>query len=426
MYIFKIFYIYFSPNLPSWKSFLPSNNFDSIWKKNHIAEEAPVKEYKKLELHNDSDKSHLNADDVFDGLSEVWNSENSNVHPIVGNEDKIPDELPTLPDHYYVDFSTSQQSETNEIDLSNVTNNIHDSNHNGNNYSGEPNQAHLNTAQAPQDHWTRLKSILGNMRGILEREFPGSDSDDKLTFEVLDKIISFGDKMDILKRLNKTFNNGLVNFLSQKWIDISESIINGSPVLKALFSVSSNNLSSSLFMPLLKGVGHLFQNNALKHLEDLDFVTDLMRSSGFQDIEINEVFNLLDINTTSTFDDNNLQVEGRQYGNSFMEKSGGYGHSGGYGGGGGYASHGGGGYMMQTIDPFVLLAGLAFATFLAFLLFRLLSQTTGKRRSVPDMSLNLDLSDMPEVMTNLYNFLDTAEKKFGYNSTVGYLYSFYN
>lgn len=367
----------------------------------------------------ESSNNHIDADDLFHGLSEAWRTKITNSQTDGTNESSDIDDLPQLPDHFYADFSASHYGLEENINLNNnasvVEHLVSEVKH-----STENSNKEQVLSLANQDHWTRLKSILGNMRGILEREFTVGNDDNKLTFGIIDRIIAFGDKMDILKRLNKTFNNGLLKYLTHKWMDISENIVNSSPVLKTILSSTSENLSNNLFLPLLGGVGHFFQSSALKHLEDLNFVTELMRSSGFQDIEISEVFKLLDLNGTSLVDEDDLLVEGRHYSKGFMEKSGGYGHSdGGYGhGGGGYMSHGGGGYMMQTIDPFVLLAGLAFATFLAFLLFRLLSQTTGKRRSVPDMSLNLDLSDMPEVMTNLYNFLDTADKKFGNHGEV--------
>lgn len=88
--------------------------------------------------------------------------------------------------------------------------------------------------------------------------------------------------------------------------------------------------------------------------------------------------------------------------------------AGGYGGGGG----GGGGYM-QSFDPFVLLAGLAFATFLAYLIYRLLSSTSGgRRREVPDMSLALDLTDLPGVVGNLFSWLENTEAAYGISNKV--------
>ncbi|KAF2369140.1 hypothetical protein FHG87_000096 [Trinorchestia longiramus] len=270
-----------------------------------------------------------------------------------------------------------------------------------------------------KDHWTRLKSILINMRGIIESEFPSSGTDEQFAFSILDKIISFGDNVEVIKRLGSIFDSNLTAFLGERWSEILENVVSASPVLNSILSIDTFDLTNSLMTPLLTGIGSLFKDKALVHLSDLTFVSNLMKSSGFEDVEIEEVFSLLGL--TSDEENKDVLIEGRQY-NSFAEKSGGYGHSGGgggygHGGGGGYMSHGGGGYMMQTIDPFVLLAGLAFASFLAFLLFRLLSQTTGRRRSIPDMNINLDLSDTPEVMTNLFNFLESAEKKIGINTT---------
>ncbi|CAL4183178.1 unnamed protein product, partial [Meganyctiphanes norvegica] len=169
---------------------------------------------------------------------------------------------------------------------------------------------------------------------------------------------------------------------------------------------------------------------------DTDFVIELMQQTGFNDDEIIQVFNLLELKTDFLTDNSTLEVESRQYGGnslrnynknsinrneydtysndrydsslSNIEKSGGYGHSGGY-----QPECYGYQCMMDMFDPFILLAGLAAAAFLAYIIYRLLSSTMRRRRS-EDHGLGLDLSDLPEVMNNMYNWLENTDDKYGY------------
>ncbi|XP_068233082.1 uncharacterized protein [Palaemon carinicauda] len=268
---------------------------------------------------------------------------------------------------------------------------------------------HSQGEEVPQEYWTRVKGIVGNMKSILEQMYPPQSEEEKRTFSVFDKAIAFGDNINVLNKIRKTFDHELVGFLGQKWTDIKDRVVNGSPLLKFILSMNTRNITKNFMMALIQQLGHLLHQQAFTHLSEMDFVTELMRSSGFKDIEIQQVFQLLDL-PTDTIGNEISEAEARQlggYSGYNVEKSGGYGHS----GGGGYGG-GGGGYM-QSFDPFVLLAGLAFATFLAYLLYRLLSSTTGRKRDIPDISLALDLSDLPDVVGNIYSWLEKAEEKYG-------------
>lgn len=272
--------------------------------------------------------------------------------------------------------------------------------------------------EVPQEYWARIKGIVGNMKSILEQMYPPQTDDEKRTFSVFDKAIAFGDNINVLNKIRKTFDNELLGFLGQKWTNIKDIAVNRVPMLKLLLSTDTRQITRNFMMALIQQIGHLLHQQAFTHLSELDFVTELMRSSGFKDFEIQQVFQLLDL-PTEAIDNEITDEEGRQlgnlggYGGYNLEKSGGYGQSsGGYGGGGGGYGGGGGGYM-QSFDPFVLLAGLAFATFLAYLIYRLLSSTAGRKRDMPDISLSLDLSDLPDVVGNLYSWLEKTEEKYG-------------
>ncbi|CAL4087945.1 unnamed protein product, partial [Meganyctiphanes norvegica] len=273
--------------------------------------------------------------------------------------------------------------------------------------------------QVHEQHWTRFKGIVGNMKSILMQMYSPETEEEKAVFMIFDKVIEFGDNVNLINRVYDTFDHELLEFLGHKWVDIKDTVVNSSPVIKTIVSLETGSLSETMVMGLLKQLGHMLHSQAFQHLGETDFVIELMRQTGFKDLEISEVFKLLDIETNLLETSNSDDFESRQlnrngYNYDTLEKSGGYGHSGGGGGYGGYQAQGYGGYGMQGIDPFVLLAGLAFATFLAYLIYRLLS-STAKKRGVPDMSLALDMSDLPEVMNNIYNWLEKSEEKYGFN-----------
>ncbi|KAK4309134.1 hypothetical protein Pmani_019239 [Petrolisthes manimaculis] len=272
-------------------------------------------------------------------------------------------------------------------------------------------------------HWSRIKSILENMKSILQEMYPPGTSGEKLTFSVFDKVIAFGNEVHVLNRMRQTFDGDLLDYLYHKWEDMKISVIARYPLLGVVLSMLTKDMDhQGLLLYLVQQLGVILQQQAFAHMSELDFVTELMRSSGFKDPEIYQVFKMLNL-STATVETIELEAqEGRQF-NWGVDKTGGYGGGsgggygmagGGYGGGGG----GGGGYM-QSFDPFVLLAGLAFATFLAYLIYRLLSSTTGgKRREAPDMSLALDLSDIPSVVSNLITWLENSEAEYGVESKV--------
>ena len=73
--------------------------------------------------------------------------------------------------------------------------------------------------------------------------------------------------MNILKRLNESFDHDLVNFLTNKWAEISERLINSSSVLKLISTIDTSDVTSTFMMPILKQIGHFFKNNARHFLK---------------------------------------------------------------------------------------------------------------------------------------------------------------
>lgn len=301
-----------------------------------------------------------------------------------------------------------------------------------------------------ENHWARVKGIFENMKSILLAMYPGDDTGGALGFSFMDTVIAFGDSLHLLKDMIHSFDPDLLKFLSAKWEDAKVSLVYTHPLLRAVMSSGTQEIGWSVLAALIRQVGGILHRQAFSHVGELDFVTELMRTSGFKDKEIRKVYELLDLPLgTLNGEDTDLQEEARQkqgypsvipeqleyshvgasesgdldlavrsrqyYGyTSYTNDKSGYGHSGGGYGMGGYGMSGYGGYgYMQGFDPFVLLAGLAFATFLAYLIYRLLSSTSGgRKREAPDMSLALDMSDLPGVMNNLYSWIEGAKEQY--------------
>ncbi|XP_045120242.1 uncharacterized protein LOC123509775 [Portunus trituberculatus] len=262
-----------------------------------------------------------------------------------------------------------------------------------------------------EDHWVRVKGIYENMRSILQQMYPMEGNDPTPGLPLLDRFISFGNHVYFLKNVVSSFDSDLLEYLSAKWSEVKASLMPTHPLLQAVLSSSVRDFGWGILMALLRQFGGILQQQAFTHIREIEFVVELMMSSGFKDEEVREVFLLLGL-PTAVIDDG---VEARQmagYGAYTLDKSGGYGHSGGYGGGG-YSGGGYGGYgHVQSFDPFVLLAGLAFATFLAYLIYRLLSTTTANGRALSGTILTLDMSDVPVGMGNLYSWLEEAKGRY--------------
>ncbi|KAG7162962.1 hypothetical protein Hamer_G001993 [Homarus americanus] len=367
-----------------------------------------------------SSAADVNSDNVYSELSEIYGKGLRQEQPSENGLSEADMRQPSISD--------SQKSVSgndigndhilNDGDLgSSMNNNLRGKNIEDGDFN-ETSEVQGREKDVPEEYWARIKGIFGNMKSILEQMYPPETKNEKFSFSFFDKAIALGDKVHFLNQMQGTFDHGLLGFLSHKWEDVKENIINSHPIFKFVASSSSQQMGRNFMIALVRKVGHILHRQAFTHLSELDFVTELMRSSGFKDFEIHQVFGLLDLPTDSLRDNETLTAESRQLGyNLGLDKSGGYGHSGGAGGygggGGGYGGGGGGGYM-QSFDPFVLLAGLAFATFLAYLIYRLLSSTAAaRRREVPDVSLALDLSDLPDVVGNLYTWLENTENLYG-------------
>ena len=82
--------------------------------------------------------------------------------------------------------------------------------------------------------------------------------------------------------------------------------------------------------------------------------------------------------------------------------------------------------MMSSFDPFILLAGLGFATFAAYIIYRLLSSTMRRKRSLSNQDLlALDLSDIPVILNNLSNWVMKAQDLYENDAVRSYFYLFF-
>ena len=255
-------------------------------------------------------------------------------------------------------------------------------------------------------YWTRFKGILENMKSVIKEEFSSDTEDERIIILVIDQFIMMVDSVNVLNTIKKVINPNLMNFLNQKYEKAKEKLLDSSPIGRIVAAFfEQDSLSTDVIYGLAKKLASEYGAKKLKQFTDLTFISDLMKKSGFLENEISQVFQLLDLNRAE--EDNQVLP---RYGYNINCQ--GYGHGG--------MGYGGGGYM-TSLDPFVLLAGLAFATFLAFLIFRLLSNPPGKKRSAVDLSLNLDLSDVPNLMSNLTALVEKAEEIYGHEDWVSFI-----
>lgn len=255
------------------------------------------------------------------------------------------------------------------------------------------------------NHWMRIRAIVENMKSIFLQTY-GENSRDKLEIlNMLDKMMEIGDKINAIRNIEDTFDNNLLEFLKSKWIDMKSDIISSNPVLNALLSIDGKILLLEIAKGLVRQFGQTFHKQAFAHIREQDFVIETMRQSGFKDSEIYEVFDLLDLPKdllVSSSETLQTQFEGQYRFFGAVQGRGG-GHGGHGGGHGGY-------YSMMKKDPLLLLAGLAFAIFAAYVIYRLLSSTPAPAKRSSDIFNTLTLTDMPEFVTKVYSWLENAEK----------------
>lgn len=305
--------------------------------------------------------------------------------------------------------------------------------------------ASSSSAPPPDDsltHWRRLKGIFANMKSILTRLYEAETESGHVPIAALDKMEAVGDSILMVKSFYKSLDPELRQYLLRRlegfWGDLTE----GNPLLRIVNLPNITEATETLVPQMLIKLGHFLHHQAMTFVDELDFVLELMKSSGFTEDEIYFIFQLLGLPQTSEprqaresnsqfgsnigfrrdsrggygYSGGGYGQSGGGYGQSgsgngqlgggYGYSGGGYGHSVGYGGGSsasgsGYSGGGGyGGYMqyMPKHDPFVILAGLAFLTLCSYVTYLILSSIHTKR-SLPELPLSLDLSDVPVLVT---------------------------
>ena len=319
--------------------------------------------HKELTVTEKPLPSHLkiSSDDIFSGLSDIWNSK--------------------------VD---KNQNTASSIDS--ITPNIDKT------YEGSSNDTFEN-------HWLRIRGIMTNMRSIFMemyvKDFDQSKYGSSMDImKLLDRLLELGDKINLIKQIENNFDNDLIDFLLEKWTKTKESFTQMTPDLGNLMNMDAKVLLLTVAKGLVKQFGHRFHRQALAHVNEQDFIIRTMRTSGFKDEEILSVFNLLDLPTKELIStSNSLTSE-----DAFTGRQMGY-------------------YQRQQHDPITLLAGLGFATFGAYLIYRLLSTTAaaaagGGRSSSDIFSISMSLSDMPGTLTKIYDWLDNAKSVYDDSASV--------
>lgn len=283
------------------------------------------------------------------------------------------------------------------------------------------------------------------MESILEKLYEGEIRSGHVPLHVIPKMMLVGDVIYGAKTVYGRLDPDLVDWVRKK---LNSGVLRRftKPLGEILTLPDVQELVDDLVTSFVVGTGRFLHHQAMTFAHELEFVTELMLSSGFEVEEVSVVLKLLGLppfpreierssgeppeepapveaavdGSRRRSRDRRFSANRRNSGYDYPADgygyqggySGGYGASGGYGGGysadgygggygGGYSADGygggyGGGYMqdMSKIDPLVILGGLAFLTLCSYVTFLVLSSKT-RKRSVPDLSL--DLSDLPNV-----------------------------
>ena len=245
--------------------------------------------------------------------------------------------------------------------------------------------------ESASNHWVRLRGIVSNMRSIFNelyvKDFKNEDHG-KDVITMLDRFVEIGDKINLVKHIENSFDEDLIYFLSEKWSKAKLSILEITPALQPVLTVDAKALFLAVAKGLVKQFSQSFHQQALAHVQEQEFVIETMRQAAFTDSEILEVFELLGLPTKELIASSptlKAEITGRSYKTQSHKK--------------------------QNNDPLALIAGLGFATFAAYLIYRLISTTTApKRRKRGAADPSIDLSDMPSVMTQFYNWIEKAER----------------
>lgn len=289
------------------------------------------------------------------------------------------------------------------------------------------------------------------MESILEKLYEGEIRSGHVPLHLIPKMMLVGDAVYGAKTIYKRVDPDLVDLVREK---LSSGFLRRfkEPLGEILTVPDVQEIVDDLVTRFVVETGHFLHHQAMTFAHELEFVTELMLSSGFEKEEISVVLKLLglppfpreiegyseeppldDSPVEAAVDGSRRRSRDRRFNSNrrnseYDYPAGGYGYQGGYSGGygGGYSAdgYGGGydaggyggygGYMqdMSKIDPFVILGGLAFLTLCSYVTFLVLSSKT-RKRSVPDLSL--DLSDLPN-LNLIFEAMD--EESFGASKQV--------
>ncbi|KAK4309133.1 hypothetical protein Pmani_019238 [Petrolisthes manimaculis] len=301
----------------------------------------------------------------------------------------------------------------------------------------------------PLVNWHRIKSIVSNMKSILSKLYVDEDDETDVPLSFFDKMLSLGDYFSLAIDIYSSLDPSLKDYLNFIYSKVKEEVRKSHPLLsQAVANFPGYDEVWSRVMPwILVKTGHILHYQALTFLNELDFVEELLASSGFLPEEVRFIFELLDLPSPpggqmqEEASRKSRQMQDRQdryHLDTGVRRDSGYGHAGGYGdyggyghsgtqdhsggagygglgsaSGGGYGGYGGhnaggyGGYMQKVRhDPFVILAGLAFLTLCSYATFLFLSSKSSKRSTSED-HLTLDLSDIPDIIDQMDKLRDT-------------------
>ncbi|KAK3872981.1 hypothetical protein Pcinc_022003 [Petrolisthes cinctipes] len=304
------------------------------------------------------------------------------------------------------------------------------------------------THSYPLVNWHRIKGIVSNMKSILSKLYVDDDDDTDVPLSFFDKMFTLGDYFSLAIDIYSSLDPSLKDYLNFIYSKVKEEVRKSHPLLsQAIAKLPDYDEVWGKVMPwVLVQTGHILHYQALTFINELDFVEELLASSGFLPEEVRFIFELLDLPSPPGGQmqeeaRKSRQIQDRQdryHLDTGVRRDGGYGHSGGYGdyggyshsgvhghlggagygglgsasgsGYGGYGGHSAGGYggYMQKVrhDPFVILAGLAFLTLCSYATFLFLSSKSSKR-STSEYHLTLDLSDIPDIHDQMDKLRDT-------------------
>ncbi|XP_042232447.1 uncharacterized protein LOC121873178 isoform X2 [Homarus americanus] len=291
-------------------------------------------------------------------------------------------------------------------------------------------------------NWTRLKGIFTNMKSILTKINEAGTEPGHVPISVLDQILKVEDYFVMAEIFYNSLDPELHEHFKQLYDRFMQFLFRN-PLLRTIQLPDMRAIKEELFPLLLIKVGHLFHQQAITFVHEVDFVFEMMKSSGFKNEEIYLIFELLGLSSMLEEEEHPVKTwtakskQARDISDQFSSNigfrrdshggygysdggygypdggygysDGGYGHSDGYGGsgspsgyGGGYHSGGYGGYggymqYMPKVDPFVILAGLTFLTLCSYLTYLVVSSKTSKR-SLSEFPHSLDLSDLPDLL----------------------------